>query len=203
MGLPDVPTRLHPEPSADFDSRKLGTTRRTRQWYRVHRVPRGPLFFGKSGGNRFDAPAGEFGVLYVGADAHCAFIETFGHATGVRSVTEGELAVRGMAVIACRRPVRLLDLTGKGLARIGADARLTSGDDYGLSHRWSKAIHDHPSQPDGILYRARHDPSRLSAAIFERVAPVLTVRSDTTFLDPAYAEQLGRILDDYKFGLIP
>lgn len=135
-------------------------------------------------------------------DAHCAFIETFGHATGVRSVTQGELAVRGIAVITSARPLRLLDLTGKGLARIGADARLTSGDDYGLSHRWSKAVHDHPSQPDGILYRARHDPSRLSAAIFERVGPVLQVVSDVGFLDPACAPQLGRILDDYRFGLI-
>jgi len=198
-----VPTKPHPDPPSDFGSRRLNTTRRTRQWYRVHKVGRGPLFFGKSGGNRFDAPAGEFGVLYVGADAHCAFIETFGHATGVRSVTMGELDVRGIAVIASERPLRLLDLTGKGLARIGADARLSSGDDYGLSHRWSKAIHDHPSSPDGILYRARHDPSRLSAAIFERVAPALTVVSDATFVEPAYAAQLGRILDGYKFGLIP
>jgi hypothetical protein len=123
--------------------------RRTCHWYRVHQLSLTPVFFGKKGGSRFDAPAGEFGVLYVGRDAHCAFIETFGHATGVRSVTTGELAARGMAVITCSRPLRLLDLTGKGLARIGADARLTSSDDYGLSHRWSKAIHDHRSRPDG------------------------------------------------------
>ncbi len=198
-----MPTKPHPDPPPDFGSRQLSTTRRKRQWYRVHKVGRGPLFFGKSGDNRFDAPAGEFGVLYVGMDAHCAFIETFGHATGARSVTNGELAARGMAVIACTRPLRLVDLTGKGLARIGADARLTSGDDYKLSHRWSKAIHDHPRSPDGILYRARHDPSRLSAALFERAGPELAVVSGTTFLDPAYAAQLGRILDDYKFGLIP
>ncbi len=50
---------------------------------------------------------------------------------------------------------------------------------------------------------ARHDPSRLSAALFDRVGPELTVVSGTTFLDPAYAAQLGRILDDDKFGLIP
>ena len=198
-----MPTNLHPEPPADFDSSKISTTRRTCRWYRVHKVGHGPLFFGTGGKNRFDAPAGEFGVLYVGVDAHCAFIETFGHATGVRSVTMGELAVRGIAVITSARPLRLLDLTGKGLARIGADARLTSGDDYRLSHRWSKAIHDHPSQPDGTLYRARHDPSRLSAAIFSRVEPALSIVSDTTFLDPAYAPQLGRILDDYRFGLMP
>ncbi|PKN48333.1 MAG: hypothetical protein CVU63_05370 [Deltaproteobacteria bacterium HGW-Deltaproteobacteria-20] len=57
-------------------------------------------------------------------------------------------------------------------------------------------MHDHPSQPNGLLHRARHDPSRLSAAIFERAEPALTILADTTFLDPAYAAQLGRILDD-------
>lgn len=198
-----MPTAPHPEPPAGFASHRLSTTRRTCQWFRVHKTSRGPLFFGTSGSNRFDAPAGEYGVLYVGADAHCAFIETFGHATGARSVTVGELASKGMATVKCSRPLRLLDLTGKGLARIGADARLTSGDDYGLSHRWSRAIHDHPSKPDGVLYRARHDPQRLSAAIFERVGPDLSVVSDTAMLDPGFATVLGRILDDYRFGLMP
>ncbi len=198
-----MPTDPHPEPPPSFGSKKLSTTRRMRQWYRVHQTAKEPLYFGKNGGNRFDAPAGEFGVLYVGDDQHCAFIETFGHATGTRSVTMGELAVRCLAVITTTRPLRLLDLTGRGLARIGADARLTSGDDYGLAHRWSRAIHDHPSEPDGIIYCARHDPSRFSAALFERTGPMLVATSAGTFLDPPNAVLLGRILDDYKFGLIP
>ena len=32
---------------------------------------------------RFDAPNAECGVIYVGADEHCAFIETFGYNTGL------------------------------------------------------------------------------------------------------------------------
>jgi len=97
----------------------------------------------------------------------------------------------------------LVDLSGKGLARIGADARLTSGDDYALSHRWSKAIHDHPSQPDGILYRARHDPSRLSAALFDRLGSRLRAVPTGSFLDPANVALLGRILDEFRFALMP
>src|SRR6478735_5682570 len=46
-----------------------------------------PLFFGRSGLNRFDAPAGEYGVLYAGESVECAFIETFGSATGIRAIT--------------------------------------------------------------------------------------------------------------------
>ncbi len=85
------------------------------------------MHFGRSGDNRFDAPDGEFGVLYAGKDERCAFIEVFGHATGMRFVEQSELAARGLARIAPRRPLRLVNLTGEGLARLGADARLDLG----------------------------------------------------------------------------
>jgi hypothetical protein len=159
------------------------------------------LFFGTTGRNRFDAPAGEFGVLYLAADAHCAFIETFGHATGVRAVTEAELRARTLSTVESSRPLNLVDLTGRGLARIGADASLTSGTDYNLSHRWAKAIHDHPQMPDGILYRARHDPGRTAAAVFDRVTSFLVISSSLGLLDGAFSGALAAILDSYQLGL--
>ncbi len=193
----------HPEPPTNFASVKLPIARWNRPWFRIHQAIHTALFFGRSGSNRFDAPAGEFGVLYVGADPYCSFIETFGHATGVHAVTEGELRARNLSTVQSSRQLTLVDLTGKGLARIGADAALTAGDDHGLAHRWAKAIHDHPQRPDGILYRARHDPSRSAAAIFDRSGPMLTVSSSWNLLDPSQATILGEILDRYQFGLMP
>jgi hypothetical protein len=35
---------------------------------------------------------------------------------------------------------------------------LTSGSGYKNSQRWSRALRAHPSKPDGIYYRSRHDP---------------------------------------------
>jgi RES domain-containing protein len=172
---------------------------------RIHSASHGAIFFGRKltpGDNRFDAPAGEFGVLYVGRDAHCAFVETFLHATGVRFVTTAELSRRTLSVVEARRPLRLVDLRGRGLARMGADGALTAGTDYALTQKWSKAIHDHPRQPDGILYRARHDPSRSAAAIFERVQPELRTHGVGKLSDAARTNLLADILDTYEVGLL-
>jgi hypothetical protein len=172
-------------------------------WARIHDARFGPIWYGKAASNRFDAPAGEFGVLYLAKDAHGAFIETFGHDTGrVPFVTESELRARGLAWVAAKRPLNLVDLRGEGLARLGADAEMTSGGDYGLSRRWARAIHDHPRAPDGILYRARHDPARTCAALFERADAGLTAKRVGSLLDPKNRKLLGDILDTYGYGLV-
>ena len=139
-------------------------------------------------------------MLYLGADEHCAFIETFGQATGDRFVTLEALEARGLVRATSQDALRLVDLTGSGLVHIGADERLCSGE-HALAQQWSKALHDHPAQPDGIYYRARHDPSRMAAAVFERVMPRLKVRSVEGLLAPAHQRLLAALLDHYKFGL--
>jgi len=192
----------HPDPPADLSARALPMRSTKRSWYRIHRLAYAPLFFGRSGDSRFDAPAGEFGVLYAAKDAHGAFIETFGHATGVRVVDRQELSARGLARIVPRRPLRLVDLTSSGLARLGADARLTSGESYEPPHRWSLAIHEHPRAPDGLLYTARHDPSRVCVALFHRAETALTVVSSGSLGDPSNDVLVARILDTYDFGLV-
>ncbi|MBI2392270.1 MAG: RES family NAD+ phosphorylase [Deltaproteobacteria bacterium] len=190
----------HPEPPPDLATRRLPIRLFSRRWVRVHRLAHAPLHFGATGDNRFDAPAAEFGVLYVGADIECAFIETFGHATGIRLLDRRELPLRGLARISATRRLRLVDLRSDGLARIGADSALTAGLDYDLAHRWAKALHDHPRAPDGIAYRARHDPARTSAAIFDRARVVLRVRRlGSIDADPT---RLAGLLDRYDFGLI-
>ena len=160
---------------------------------------------------RFDAPAGEFGTLYVGSDAHAAFIETIGHVDasrhrpGWKIVTGVTLAERELAHMVPRRPLRFVDLTGSGLARIGADGRLTSDttDGYAISQRWALAFYRHPSEPDGLLYRPRHDPSRFAAAIFDRAADAFNWVRLGSLADPANAALLADILDTYGFELLP
>ncbi len=62
----------------------------------------------------------------------------------------------------------LLDFTKTGsLTRLPADGRLFSGA-YTVSEAWSRAIYNHPSRPDGIVFRSRFDPAGKLAAIFDR-----------------------------------
>jgi arginine repressor len=53
-----------------------------------------------------------------------------------------------------------------------------------------------------MLYRSRHDPSRLSAALFDRVAPVVHAERIGVLTDPGLAQLLARLLDDYDFQLL-
>lgn len=168
-------------------------------WWRVYRSGHEPLFFGRTGDNRFDAPRGEYGVLYAGGDAHCAFIETFGRQTGENLVGRTELEARGLAEIGAERPLGLVDLTGPGLARIGADGRLLAGE-HATSWRWSLALWSHPSRPCGIRYRARHDPSRFAVALFDRASDALRGRTHGHLMEPRNRSLLADMLDTYGFG---
>lgn len=195
------PPGPHPLPT-DIDRIELPVITFDRDWFRFHRMVRDPLHFGKSGNNRFDAPAGGFGVLYLSADVAGAFLETFGrgHAGSSRLVTEATLRERTLARVTFERPIRLVDLTGAGLVRLGADHRLTSGD-YHVSQHWSGQLRNHPDAPDGLFYRARHDPSKMCAAVFDNVDDQANASRLGSLLDDGFRGTLGAILDRYDFGL--
>jgi hypothetical protein len=169
-------------------------------WFRLYPVGREPLYFGRYPRGRFNAPTGEFGVLYLATDPFGAFVETYGQATGVRAITQTELSRRSLGRIVTERPLALADLTGAGLARIGADARLCTGD-HEISRRWALALWAHPARIDGLVYRARHDPDCWSIAVFDRAADAIVAESlDTLLRQPAL---LARILDRYGFAVLP
>lgn len=195
----------HPEPPADLASRELPITEigTGEVWFRLHRAEHAPVYFGRSGRSRFDAPNAEFGVLYLGDSPHCCFIETYGRVAGseARIVTRSDLSVRRLAVVAFHRALRVVDLTASGLAKLGADNRLCTGD-YGVAGRWTLALWSHPNAPDGLLYRSRHDPSRMCLALFDRAADAVIVTSDTDLLDSSLEPTLAEALDSYGIGFI-
>jgi hypothetical protein len=168
--------------------------------FRIFRTDRDPAFWGKTRDNRFDSPAAEFGVLYAATDQYGAFIETCGGLLN-RTVTTSFLGARGWARVIPARDLKLVDLSGPGLARIGADERLSSGE-HDVAQQWSLALWQHPATVDGIHYRARHDPSRTSVALFDRAAPALTITEDGGLLADVNTTLLAAILDTYEFSLL-
>ena len=200
----DKPGPLFPPPPS-FATLRLPLLHTDRSWQRIHACGHGALYFGRSGETRFRAPNGEYGILYVGSDIHCSFVETFGRlgsdvGIDIRAVSMAALMTRCVSEISVARPLRLVDLTGPGLRRIGADARLCAGD-HQIARTWAQAIWAHPDQPDGLLYPARHDPSRHSAALFDRAAGAVQAGTPCRLidLDPGL---LGNILDTYGFSLM-
>jgi hypothetical protein len=194
----------HPLPPADLHRRALPLVEHGGPWARIHLGRYDPVHFGRAARNRFDAPDGSFGVLYLACDPYCAFIECFGRPTGNRLVAVEQLRQYHLAEFRPPRPLMLVDVTGEGLARIGADASLCSGP-YDVAQAWTAALYHHPEQPEGILYRARHDPSRLCVAAFDRAGVVELMRACVRDLgeltSPPLLPLLGSILDRYGIGL--
>ncbi len=191
-----------PPPPSDIGKRKVALLEFQGSLFRTHRINRNPIFFGKLG-NRFDAADGSYKVLYAGRDAYCAFIETLASAAGTRVITTTELKAKALAEMKPSRALRLIDLTQSGtLVRIGADARLFSGD-HTVSQLWSQALHDHPITADGLLYPSRLDPERHGIALFEDRAPKLKELTRQSWYAPGPQRHLlAEIFEHYGFELI-
>ncbi len=191
----------HPDPPSNLAVRELPIIEIQPSWYRIHQTRYGALHFGTSGRSRFDAPNEAYGVMYVALQPHGAFIETFGSQTGIGVISEAELSLRSMSRLETQQKLRLVDLTGAGLARLGADGRLCAGD-HRLAQQWAFEPWQHPIQADGIYYRPRHDQSRYCAAIFNRTSDIWSIQDTQHCASRAFKATLADILDTYKFGLI-
>jgi len=156
------------------------------KWWRVHRTERPPVFFGPAPGQlptyRFDAPGGEYRVLYIGQSLSAAFVETPLRNPRVPFVERSELEERSIAVLRNRNELKLVDLRGGGLSQIGVDNRLTTGS-YEVAGRWALALWRHADRLDGILYRSKHDPNHICAAIFDRDRCKFEVSATTPLME--------------------
>jgi hypothetical protein len=173
------------------------------RWMRIHSQARSALWFGPARGhqpiNRFDDPGGRFRVCYLGTTIEVSFAETFLRNPPVRILALDDLAGRFIATVEVRRDLRLVPLHGPGLARLGATAELASGHDYGASQLWSRALWEHDDQPDGLLYRSRHDDSALCVAMYDRAKDGLAVVRDHSLTEDP--QQLAALLRRYGLGL--
>jgi len=140
---------------------------------RVSRYDSGEPHFGRTGGNRFDDPGKGYGTCYFGRSLALALAETLLHdAVAVR----GQFAVHPQTIAARfvlgfdGSPLRLADLTGANLKRLGGHAGLSGTASYRLPQKWSQAIHRHPDQVDGLVYMSRHLNTEQAVVLFDRAA---------------------------------
>ena len=181
--------RLNPPPSqAEFDAIPLAglCSYVSGAAYRLHATnpetgaawP--PVHFSRRGGSRFDPSAG-IGTLCLGETFAGALMELFNDHWGPvgsfgRRVTEQTLSSTWVSLVRMPR-VCLFDATGPNLSKIGTDAQLLTGE-YAVTQQWALRLMQHPAAVDGILYRSRHDPQRVNAALFGRSWLTEGVRRD-------------------------
>lgn len=81
------------------------------------------------------------------------------------------------------QPLVLADFTGRALTRSGATSEISTISPYTLPQQWSRAVHGHPDNVDGILYRSNRLNTENAVVLFDRAAPKLTLRNDTLLPD--------------------
>jgi len=145
--------------------------------FRIHRLGLGAAFFGprvdpatgerQPPTNRFDSTSGSFGVLYAAARFEGAFAETILRNPQLTFVSQNYIRRRCVTELTFSRDVRLVDMRGRGLSRIGTTNAISTGP-YPPCWIWSNYLYSHRDKPDGIAYSSRHNPAQICYAVFER-----------------------------------
>ncbi|HEY0035173.1 MAG TPA: RES family NAD+ phosphorylase [Longimicrobium sp.] len=174
---------------------------RTLLW-RIHRSRLAPLWFGPAANappsNRFDAPAGEFGICYFGASLDVAFLETL--VRGATVVAHADLADRSASCFATREEMRFLHFEGAGLVRLGVGADVAHGAEYGPCQQLACDLFQRHPEADGVQFRSRWDTSQLCWAIFERAAAKLGRASTREWLGDYGAS--GPVLERHDLAVV-
>ncbi len=156
-----------PAPPPDLGQRRLPLKLVNGAVFRIHRAGCDCLYFGKNASERFDDPLGQYGVLYAALGPEAALAEVFLRRLSLMLVAEVDLQERALGQILCKR-LHCVDLSAAGLRRISCDNRIATQKPYDTPQQWSRALFEHPQQPDGIIYRSRHNPRYQCLALFDR-----------------------------------
>jgi hypothetical protein len=155
---------------------------------RIHRKGQGAVFFGPGAGRppqgRFDAPAGEYGVLYAASRLEGAFVETLLRRPAGRIVRRAYIEERQWTPIRIERQLTLAKIMDEGLLFHGVDASVSASDDYGPSRALALDLYYDFALLDGLAYRSRHNNGEICFALFDRVpSPDLVELSGHLFED--------------------
>lgn len=152
---------------------------------RIHDKALGPVWFGPKPGtppaHRFDAPGGEYKICYAAEKLDGAFVETILH--GLKRIIRPAGVDRfAWTILRPTRHLIVAKLFDEGLSRHGADASVSSCNDYSKPRKLALAIYHDAPDVDGVAYRARHNDGEVCYALFDRVGVAeLTPAAPTPF----------------------
>jgi hypothetical protein len=161
----------------------------------LHHVSReryrnGRLHFGTDAINRYDDPAGGYGVLYLAWDLATALMESVFHQhrwsrpSAKRAITLSEVRKRMVRIVRVENDLTLCDLASPGAAAIGfgLNAEQLATRRYSRTQALSAQIATLSSASgapfDGILYPSRNNPGARCVALFDRAASSVAVDDD-------------------------
>ncbi|MGQ0697479.1 MAG: RES family NAD+ phosphorylase [Panacagrimonas sp.] len=171
-----------------------------------------PLYYGRDGTNRYDDPARNYGVLYLGHDLPTALMESVFHKhqwlmDEKRSIALKEIRSKLVRAVGVLENLRLADLTAPGVMAgyFGLNLEQLASRDYTHTQQVSAQVHamdDENDLPlfDGVLYPSRNNYPAASIALFERAKNKVRVFGDIDLADhvdwPAFVA-------NYRVGVEP
>jgi hypothetical protein len=151
--------------------------------FRLSKGPAKEPYFGKSGRYRFDSPTSAYGVLYCGDAPQTSFAESVLHSAGTswNSALGGYVVnsseINKRSLVTFKHPkkatLKMADLTGAALKRMGLNNDISAGPDYTDSQALSALLHARHPKLDGICFVSRQINTRRCFAIFNRSGLVL------------------------------
>lgn len=195
----------HPQPNIkDSIALPIKILERGSGLFRLHESCYEAIYFNPNPSWRFNDPTGkEYGVLYAALDYQAALRETL-KPNKFNILSANFLKSRCLSTLTPKRDLRLVDLAGAGLTRIGADGRLTTGS-YQIAQAWSQALYRHPDRVDGLYYCSRYDPSKICVALYDGRVELADLEEQRVtadnLLDLAFDSELKQFLDRYGYEL--
>lgn len=198
-GLDHVPLK---PPPADFHElplkiKKVSVT----TLKRIGRHASGEPYFGKHASNRFDDPAKAFGTCYCGQQLDTAIGETVLHdelpEKGQFRMRQEDIDARYLVTFGTgdeNGVLKLADLTGANLKRLGGDNSLSADHPYDVSQQWAAAVHAHPGNVDGFLYVSKQLNDKRAVVVFDRARKKFGVCTYTPLAKAAGLAQAKRRL---------
>lgn len=164
--------------------------------YRISAYISGEPYFGRSGGNRFDAPGWktgmtEYGACYLGYSLEVAMAESIlhdqlpvdGEFLIANTVLEGSYVYRFSG-----HNLLLLNLTGPFLKKLSGHGDLTGTSDYDIPQQWALSIFSNPASYDGFIYASRHATLGKAVVLFDRSKVKILQAEYTPLINtPGYA----------------
>ena len=171
-----------------------------------------PLYYGRDGTNRYDAPARNYGVLYLGRDLPTALMESVFHKhrwdkDTKRSIALAEVESRLVRAVGVLEALHLADLTADGVMAgyFGLNLEQLASRSYTHTQQVSGQVHamlggDDAPLFDGVLYPSRNNYPAASIALFERAEKKVKVIEDIDL--PVHADWPDFVAN-YRIGVEP
>jgi hypothetical protein len=145
---------------------------------RIGRRESGEPYFGVNGAYRFDDPDKIFGTCYCGQQLDTAIAETILHdelpERGRFKIHQDEFTKRYLVQFSAGAGggvLKLADLTGAHLKKLGGDNALSADHPYDTTQRWAAAVHAHPAHVDGFIFVSRQLNTKKAFVLFDRARP--------------------------------